>query len=80
MAKKYDVKDLSRQKIESVSYLYGFYYVVLVPDEFYVNEAWKVDEHTGKTEPMFYTDYLVDIEDKARPIDVKVFKQWASKF
>lgn len=72
--------DLCKKQIETVTYYNGIYYVQLKPESFYENEIWQVNEQTGKTEPMFYTDYLVDIEDKARPIDVKVFKQWASKF
>lgn len=61
--------ELLNAEIVSVSEYEGFYYIRLKPQEFYDNSMWKVDKKTKNVSLMYYTEYLLEINDKAKHID-----------
>lgn len=61
--------------IEIMSDYDGFYYIRLKPQELYDDSIWKVDKRTGEVSCSSFIDYMLDIQDKATPIDPKTLKR-----
>ena len=51
------------------------YYVEILPPEPYCRNIYKVDKATRKLSYIRYIDYMIDIEDKAKPIDPRTLKK-----
>ena len=53
----------------------GNYYVEILEKAPYYSTMYKVDKKTGKASYMDTIDYILDIEDKATPIDPESLKR-----
>ena len=73
MYKSFD--ELLKSNVRRITECGNFYYVELEPTEFYDNSMWKVDKETGEVSFMYYTDYIIDIMDKAREINPLMLKR-----
>ena len=55
----------------------GFYYIKVKENYFYSNCIWKVDKSTGKASYMMFTEYILNVMDKAKEIDPATLRRGA---
>lgn len=69
--------ELLNSDIEFVSDYNGKYYIGVKPESKYDNSIWKVDKRTGEVSCSSFIDYMLEIEDKATPVDPKTLRKGA---
>lgn len=67
--------DLLKEEVNFVYELDGYYYVKLKPKCFYENAIWKVDKKTGEVSYMMFTDFIINVERFATPVNPKTLKR-----
>lgn len=63
------------RKIDFVTECEGHYYIRLEPEHNYDEAMWKVNKKTHKVSCIHLIDYMLDIEDKATPIDSETLRR-----
>lgn len=66
--------ELLSLKIDYVTEHDGYYFVFPPREGPYDNTVYKVDKKTGKAVYIPYIDYMLNIEEKAKPVDPKTIK------
>lgn len=72
-----NLDELLTAEIISVSEYGGYYYIKLKPYCDYDNSIWKVDKQTGKASYMMFTEYILNVMDKAKEIDPATLRRGA---
>lgn len=72
-----NLDELLAADIVSISEYDGFYYVKTKPDCYYDNSIWKVNKQTRKATFMLFTEYIVNVMDKAKEIDPAILRRGA---
>ena len=69
------VDDLLQKDITEIWDYDGEYYVSVRSDSFYDGRIWIVDKDTKQVSKGYYTDFIVDIMDKATPVDPEILRR-----
>ncbi len=73
------VDDLLQKDITEIWGYGGKYYVSVKSDNFYDNRIWIVDKKTKQVSKGYYIDIMLDIADKATPVDPETLRRGCSK-
>lgn len=66
--------ELMKENIVWMSEYGEFYYIKLLK-EYNDDSVWKVDKRTEQASYMQYIDYMLDIQDKATPVDPAMLRK-----
>lgn len=70
-----DVAELIDKGITNIWEYQGKYYICVAVDDQYDNRIWIVDKETNKISDMYFTEFMLFMEDKATPVNPEVLKR-----